>query len=99
MAFCKRILKKGLDSKGNVKTKEPFTFNSHVGFVGAIKDGMPIIIHNVHGTHMATPANKMLSKDSEDMILWVVTDNDVLSVIKNTKENDGSVIKRDKKWY
>jgi hypothetical protein len=99
MAFCNRILKKGLDSKGNVQTKEPFTFNSHVGFVGAIKDGIPIIIHNVHGTHMATPANKMLSKDSEDMILWVVSDNDVLSAIKNSKENDGLVTKRDKKWY
>jgi len=81
-AFCERAIKRNLDDNGNME-KEPFTFNSHVGFVGAIKNGTPIIIHNVHGTHMATPATKMLSKNSEDMIVWVVSDNDVASALEN----------------
>lgn len=85
MAFCQRALKRGLDEKGNVSDKDPFTFNSHVGFVGAIKNGVPIIIHNVHGSHIATPATKMLNKNSEDMIVWVVSDNDVASAIQKEK--------------
>ena len=81
MAFCQRALKRGLDNNGNVADKDPFTFNSHVGFVGAIKNGVPIVIHNVHGKHMATPATQMLSKNSEDMIAWVVSDNSIASTI------------------
>ncbi len=81
MAFCQRVLKRGLDNNGNVADKDPFTFNSHVGFVGAIKNGVPIVIHNVHGSHMATPATQMLSKNSEDMIAWVVSDNSIASTI------------------
>lgn len=86
MAFCQRVLKRGLDNKGNVQDKDPFTFNSHVGFVGAIKNGIPIIIHNVHGHHMAVPATQMMSKNDEDMIVWVVSDNDVASAINNRKK-------------
>ena len=80
IAFCQNALAKGLDENGNLN-KTPFTFNSHVGFVGAIKNGVPIVIHNVHGHHMATPATMMLNKNSEDMILWVVSDRDVSSSI------------------
>ena len=80
MAFCQNALAKGLDENGNLN-KTPFTFNSHVGFVGAIKNGVPIVIHNVHGHHMATPVTMMLNKNSEDMILWVVSDRDVSSSI------------------
>jgi len=90
MAFCQRVLKRGLDDGGNVKDKGPFTFNSHVGFVGAIKNGIPVIVHNVHGSHMATPATQMMSKDSEDMIVWVVSDNEVLSSIENTPKSEKS---------
>jgi hypothetical protein len=85
MAFCRRALKKNLDDNGNIN-EEPFTFNSHVGFVGAIKDGIPIIIHNIHGTHTATPANTMISKTSQDMIVWVVSDNEVAAAIE--RENN-----------
>ncbi len=81
MAFCQNALDKGLDDYGNLSNKAPFTFNSHVGFVGAIKNGVPIVIHNVHGRHVATPATMMLSKNSEDMIVWVVSDRDVESSI------------------
>ena len=87
MAFCQRALKRNLDDNGNME-KDPFTFNSHVGFVGAIKNGMPIIIHNIHGHHTATPANKMLSKNDEDMIVWVVSDNEVKSAVNNTKNDE-----------
>lgn len=81
MAFCQRALKRGLDNNGNVSDKDPFTFNSHVGFVGAIKNGVPIVIHNVSGSHMATPATQMLSKSSNDMIAWVVSDNSIAATI------------------
>ena len=67
-AFCDRALGRKLDEKGNMLDKEPFTFNTHVGFVGAIKNGVPIIIHNIHGTHHATPATKLLSKTGDGMI-------------------------------
>jgi peptidoglycan hydrolase-like protein with peptidoglycan-binding domain len=80
MAFCQNALAKGLDENGDLN-KTPFTFNSHIGFVGAIKNGVPIIIHNVHGSHMATPATMMLNKNSEDMIVWVISDRDVASSI------------------
>ena len=90
MAFCQRALKRGLDNNGNVSDKDPFTFNSHVGFVGAIKNGVPIVIHNVSGNHMATPASQMLSKNSNDMITWVVSDNSIASAI----EKEGSPEKK-----
>ena len=84
MAFCQRALTRNLDDNGNME-KDPFTFNSHVGFVGAIKDGVPIVIHNVDGRHIATPATQMLNKNDEDMIVWVVSDNEVKSAVKNNK--------------
>jgi peptidoglycan hydrolase-like protein with peptidoglycan-binding domain len=84
VAFCETAIDKNLDDNGNME-KTPFTFNSHVGFVGAIKDGVPIVIHNVHGHHIATPATQMLNKNDEDMIVWVVSDNEVKSAVKNNK--------------
>jgi peptidoglycan hydrolase-like protein with peptidoglycan-binding domain len=84
MAFCQRALTRNLDDNGNME-KDPFTFNSHVGFVGAIKDGVPIVIHNVDGHHIATPSTQMLNKDADDMIVWVVSDNEVKSAVKNNK--------------
>ena len=85
MAFCHRAIDRGLDNNGNILDKDPFTFNSHVGFVGAIKNGVPIIIHNVHGFHKATPATQMLSKTDKDMIVWVVSDNTVKQTLASQK--------------
>lgn len=36
--------------------------NTHVGIVGAIKDGVPIVFHNVHGQVYADPYNNMVGK-------------------------------------
>ena len=36
-----------------------FSFNTHVGIVGAFKNGTPIVFHNVHGTIYSEPANKL----------------------------------------
>lgn len=33
--------------------------NTHLGIVGAVKDGVPIILHNVHGTVFADPVDKL----------------------------------------
>jgi len=62
-----------LDKTGIYQDKTPFTFNTHVGYVGAIKNGIPIIFHSVHGERLATPGTKLLSKDGEAMITWVVS--------------------------
>lgn len=83
-AFCQRAVKNGLDDKGQFSKKEPFSFNTHIGFVGAIKNGEPIIFHNVHGTYLATPAKQYLSKSSKGMITWVISDPDVATNIKKS---------------
>lgn len=41
-----------------------FSFNTHVGIVGAIKNGIPLIFHNVDGDVRSDPANKL-------QITWV----------------------------
>jgi len=73
-AFCERAVQnRQLDKTGIYQDKTPFTFNTHVGYVGAIKNGIPIIFHSVHGERLATPGTKLLSKDGEAMITWVVS--------------------------
>ena len=70
-AFCERAVQRGLDGSGNVTNIDPFTFNTHVGYVGAIKNGVPMIYHSVHGTRLSTPVNQLKSKDGSAMIVWV----------------------------
>ena len=84
-AFCSRLQ---FDEKGSPKKTEPFEFNSHVGFVVAIKNQVPIIAHNIGQTRYATPATKLLNKD-QTMITWVATDNDVAKkiTVRNLKSN------------
>lgn len=78
-AMCDRLVDDlGLDDKGNFK-QLPFTYNTHVGFVTAIKDGVPIIAHNVSGNVEALPANQALYITDPNMITWVVSDPDVQS--------------------
>jgi hypothetical protein len=71
-AFCQRALDhRGLGNDGTFKDTSPFTFNTHLGYVGAIKNGVPIIYHSVHGTRLATPASQLLSSSGNGMITWV----------------------------
>jgi hypothetical protein len=70
-AFCERALQRGIGNDGTFKDVDPFTFNTHVGYVGAIKNGVPIIYHSVHGKRLATPANQLLSSTGNGMITWV----------------------------
>ena len=78
-AFCGKVK---FDKSGKVIKTTPFEFNTHVGFVVAIKNGVPIILHNIgnenqnQGLHYATPATKLLSKNGT-MIAWVAKDNEV----------------------
>jgi hypothetical protein len=70
-AFCEAAIENGdLDDEGNYDDLN-FTFNTHVGYVGAIKNGVPIIFHSVHGQRLATPATKLLNKSGSAMITWV----------------------------
>ena len=78
-AFCGKVK---FDKSGKVIKTTPFEFNTHVGFVVAIKNGVPIILHNIgnekqnQGLHHATPATKLLSKNGT-MIAWVAKDNEI----------------------
>lgn len=51
-----------------IKSGKGFGFNTHVGVVGAIKDGVPLIFHNIHGQVYSDPYNKL--KDYAK-IAWV----------------------------
>ena len=42
-------------------------FNTHVGVVAAVKNGVPIIYHNVHGTVHMDPWNKIYK---DNIIVW-----------------------------
>jgi hypothetical protein len=88
-AFCGRVKdKNAFDSGGKLIKTAPFEFNTHVGFVVAIKDGIPIILHNIgnekQGLHHATPATKLLSKN-DTMITWVARDNEVKKGLETEK--------------
>jgi hypothetical protein len=86
-AFCQRVK---FDRSGKVIKTTPFEFNTHIGFVVAIKDGIPIILHNIgnhetgQGLHYATPATKLLSKN-DTMIAWVAKDNEVKKGLESEK--------------
>lgn len=45
-----------------------FGMNTHVGIVGAIKDGVPLIFHNIHGQVYSDPANNLRDNGR---IAWV----------------------------
>lgn len=85
-AFCESAK---LDKDGNIIDKKT-TINTHMGFVGAIKDGTPVIFHNVHGNFYATPINQLMSKTTYGgMIVWVTRNSDIahaIGVEKGTEE-------------
>ena len=91
-AFCERLINDlKLDDKGNFK-QIPFSYNTHVGFVTAIKDGVPIIAHNVDGTYYTVPATKMLNKSSDDMIVWVASHSGVENALAGGTKNQSKGI-------
>jgi hypothetical protein len=93
-AFCERAVQnRGLDKNGKFSDMSPFTFNTHVGYVGAIKNGVPIVFHSVHGTRLATPATKLLSKNGEAMITWAV------GMGLKTQETPKKDSEDEVKWY
>lgn len=47
---------------------DAFGMNTHVGIVGAIKDGVPIIFHNIKGIVHVDPYNKLVGGGK---IMWV----------------------------
>jgi hypothetical protein len=54
---------KDVDGKkipGNtIKQGNGWGMNTHVGIVGAIKNGVPLIFHNIHGNVQSDPSNKL----------------------------------------
>lgn len=57
----------------NKSTLNDYTFNTHIGFVGAVKNGVPLIFHNIDGKLYSTPAT-MLKNKNFMMITWVLQD-------------------------
>ena len=53
----------------SLKNGSGFGINTHLGYVGAVANGEPIIFHNVHGDVYATPLSKM----GDTKVLWVKT--------------------------
>jgi peptidoglycan hydrolase-like protein with peptidoglycan-binding domain len=100
-AFCQRALENNLFQNGNFKfSGKPFTFNTHVGFVGAIKDGNPLIFHNVEGKYLSTPADKMTSNNRKGMISWVISDPDISKKMPNyVKPEEKSWLDKIKDWF
>ena len=47
---------------------DAFGMNTHVGIVGAIKDGVPIIFHNISGIIHTDPYNKLVG---DGKIMWI----------------------------
>ena len=62
-----------------LKSGGGFTFNTHLGYVGAIAGGEPIIFHSIDKTVIATPFSKM----KNIKILWIKS---------GTVDNTGKVI-------
>jgi peptidoglycan hydrolase-like protein with peptidoglycan-binding domain len=62
------------DSKGKmvpgntIKTGKGWGMNTHLGIVGAIKNGVPIIFHNIHGQVYADPVGSL--KDG-GRVAWI----------------------------
>jgi hypothetical protein len=42
-----------------IKRGDGWGMNTHVGIVGAIKNGVPLIFHNIHGNVQSDPPNKL----------------------------------------
>lgn len=51
-----------------IQSGQGWGMNTHIGIVGAIKNGVPIVFHNVHGTVFADPYNKLYNGGR---ICWV----------------------------
>jgi peptidoglycan hydrolase-like protein with peptidoglycan-binding domain len=99
-AFCQRAVEdRDLDSQGNYGDADPFTFNTHVGYVGAIKNGVPIVFHSVHGDRRATPATQLLSKSGEAMITWAVSMGGKTEKPKETKDKEETVWYKPTTWF
>lgn len=54
-------------SKKDFTVVRPFGMNTHIGFVGAMYKGQPVVFHNVGGTIFASIASKM----NTDKPVWV----------------------------
>lgn len=51
----------------SLKSGSGFGLNTHLGYVGAVVNGEPIIFHNVHGTVFSTPLSEM----GKTKVIWV----------------------------
>jgi hypothetical protein len=71
-----------------LKSGNAWGMNTHVGIVGAIKDGVPIIFHNVHGQVYADPYNRLLDGGK---IAWVRRAGNSSPIALNKVKGPGSI--------
>ena len=77
---------------GREKYNRPYSpFNTHIGIVIAIKDDVPIILHEIEGTGIAEPYDK-LGKGAK--IVWVKSDPKPKSFMQKASDALNSLIKR-----
>ena len=71
----------------SIKSGKGWGMNTHVGIVGAIKNGVPIVFHNIHGQVFADPYNNLTDNAR---IAWVRRSGGepiVLNKVKSSQDN------------
>jgi hypothetical protein len=79
------------DGKPNIdlfKDNEGIGLNTHVGMVGAIKDGVPIIFHAEDGLFYADPANRIVG---DGKVAWVRRLGDLSPISYNQLVSNKSI--------
>lgn len=74
MNFCKPTSKK-IPGK-TISRGVAWGMNTHIGIVGAIKNGVPLIFHNIHGQVYSDPPTKL---HGGSKIVWVRRPGNVIS--------------------
>jgi hypothetical protein len=57
MKSCKTS--SGKEAGRTISSGEAWGMNTHIGIVGAIKNGVPLVFHNIHGQVFSDPPNKL----------------------------------------
>lgn len=57
----------------DVDINEAFTFNTHLGFISVIKNGIPYVQHNIHGKVHVTALPLIMKRDNPSnlMVAWI----------------------------
>jgi hypothetical protein len=71
-----------------IKSGKGWGMNTHLGIVGAIKNGVPIIFHNIHGQVYADPVGSL--RDG-GRVAWIRRPGNTKAVALNDKPSDNYI--------